>query len=202
MATNNNTKNEKNKKKSGRPAGAKSKINLPIRNIDVAVEWTKKAYENAKDSEMSPNDVAKFIDVSRGFGSPAISVLDKFGLIEKASFGWKISELGKRAINGDKEAIKEALERVDMFRSLLRTFGDKDVTEGVILDYLKKNFKKGDNTKVISDKYIEALNYLNSLTGKSSVYQKPQNNPVNELNFDNKLITLLKIRYIFLPRKR
>lgn len=199
MTEKDNSKNENKKKKAGRPAGAKSKVNLPVRNIEVAVSWTKKAYEHAGEAEMSPEDIIKFIEVNKGFRSPAISTLDKFGLIEKASFGWRVSDLGKRVINGEREAIKEALERIDLFRDLLRAFGDKNVTEGVILAYLKKNYKKEDNTKPIAEKYLEAVNYLNSVTPNKVNSQSKKETSYKELNLDDKLITLLKLKYAFYP---
>lgn len=191
-------KEESKNRKAGRPKGAKSKINLPIRNIDESIEWTKKAYEGAGDAIMSSEELGQFIGVNKGFTSPAISVLDKFGLIEKIGSGWKISDLGKRAINNDKSAIKESLERVDLFRELIGEFLGKKVTPGTILSYLKGKYKKGENNESIVDKYLKSIQYLSSIQGDISNTNKYDS--TKELGFsDDKLILLLNLKYAYYP---
>jgi hypothetical protein len=187
-----------NKKKAGRPKGAKSKLNLPIRNIADAIDWAKKVDSNAGMNEFHPEDLVEYIGINKGFVSPALSVLQKFGFIEKGSFGWKISDLGMRVISGEREAVKEALERVDLYRDLLRSFGDKNVTKTIILNYLKTKYKKGENTEIIAEKYAEAVNYLNSLGKETS---KPIAKVEGSKVIDNKIMTLLKLKYTFYPDK-
>jgi len=43
--------------------------------------------------------------------------------------------------------------------------------------------------------------YLNSLTDKKGIPHKQQSSSESEVNLDDKLITLLKIRYLFYPEK-
>ncbi|MFA5019807.1 MAG: hypothetical protein WC533_01770 [Candidatus Pacearchaeota archaeon] len=186
-----------NKKKAGRPKGAKSKLNLPIRNIADAIDWARKVDNEANGNEFHPEDLVEYIGINKGFVSPALSVLQKFGFIEKGSFGWKISDLGMRVISNEREAVREALERVDLYRDLLRSFGDKNVTKTIILNYLKTKYKKGENTEIIAEKYAEAVSYLNSL---EKGIGKPATKEVNKI-IDNKIITLLKLKYTFYPDK-
>jgi len=192
---------ENDKKKAGRPKGAKSKLNLPIRDIADAVEWIRKVDNEAKGNEFHPEDLVEYIGINKGFVSPALSVLQKFGFIERGSFGWKVSELGMRVISNEREAIKEALERVDLYRDLLKNFGDKNVTKTIILNYLKTKYKKGENTEVIAGKYTEAVSYLNSLTTEISSTKKDKQFTKSTDNLDKKIITLLKLKYMFFPEK-
>ena len=155
--------NKSKKKKGGRPAGSKSKVNLPSKSIEESIEWAKKIYVGAKNNEFHPDDLPNYLGIGRGFASPTLSILAKYGLIEKATFGWVISELGKNAINGSRESTIECLERIDLFRELFREFGDKRVNRSIIIAHLKSRYKYGDNNEVIADRFIESKEYLVTL---------------------------------------
>lgn len=195
--TNNNDK----VKKGGRPKGAKSKLNIPARSIEEAVDWATKIYQNAKENEFHPDDLPNYLGIGRGFSSPALSILDKFGLIEKAPLGWRVSQLGKSAINKDKEAIKESLERIDLYRDLFRAFGERKVNKSIIVAHLKSKHKYGENTEVIADKFVEAKDYLDSL--EEGLIEKSLDKPRIQNHSsgleDENLVILLKLKYAFKP---
>lgn len=196
MVKSNNIK----EKKGGRPKGAKSNFNLPARGISDAVEWTRKIHEKAKEKEFSPEDLTSYLDIGKGFASPAISVLDKFGFIEKASYGWKISELGKSAIRGDKDSLKQALERIELFRELIKSFGDREVTKSIIVNYLKSKYKK-ENNEAVAERFAESIDFLNSF-GQLDVKSEEKGFAVKEACFsDEDLQIILKMKYAFQPIK-
>jgi len=64
---------------------------------------------------------------------------------------------------GDANSVKEAFEKNVIFRNLSMQFGDKQITSGIIVDYLKKQYKKGENVVLITNRFIEAMNFINSL---------------------------------------
>jgi len=189
-------------KKGGRPHGSKSKVNLPARSIENSIEWSRKIYENAKYNEFHPDDLPDYIGIGRGFASPALSILDKYGLIERGTIGWHISQLGKGAIRGNGSSIKECLERIDLYRELLSVFGDKKVNKSIIIAHLKSKYKYGNNTELIADKFIESKDYLDSFENCNiqTVSPKESSQGAPPTGFkDEDLVVLLKLKYAFQP---
>ncbi len=191
---------ENKKKKGGRPVGTKSKINLPFKSVEESIEWTRKIYEKAKDNEFHPDDLPGYIGIGRGFVSPVLAILDKFGLIQRATLGWNVSQLGKEAIRGNKNSIIECVEKIDLYRELLRAFSERKVNKSIIVAHLKSKYKYGDNTESIADKFIEEKKYIdsietNQISSENTVTKKPETPKLD----NNELITLLKVKYAFQP---
>lgn len=150
------------KGKSGRPKGSKS-IGIPSISVSVAIDLARRLFEVIRDASTSRSDIADALNLKKGSISPTLGVLSGYGLIEKTSNGWKLSELGIRSINNDISAVKESFEMNSIFKDLYNRFGNEKVTSGVIIDYLRKNYRKGSNVLVITERFLDTINYIESL---------------------------------------
>lgn len=156
------TKLDKSSKK-GRPKGTKS-LGIPTKGIKEAIDLTKIIYDKFGDNTMSFSEMIESMKLKKGISTPTVGALYSYGLIEKVgNIGWKVSELGKMGVLGDANSVKEAFEKNVIFRNLSMQFGDKQITSGIIVDYLKKQYKKGENVVLITNRFIEAMNFINSL---------------------------------------
>jgi len=57
---------------------------------------------------MSSNDITEYLNLKKGSNTPVIGALSEYGFIERVSGGWRISDLGQRAIREEPDAVKEA----------------------------------------------------------------------------------------------
>ncbi len=146
----------------GRPKGSKS-IGIPLKGVKEAVELVRMVYEKAGDKTMSFSEMAEYMKLQKGSSTPAVGAVYEYGLIERSGIGWKVSELGKDAIGGNRESVKEAFEKNTIFRDLSIQFGDKEITEGILIEYLRRKYKKGGNVFLIAKRFMEGLQYIKSL---------------------------------------
>ena len=186
----------KEKKKGGRPKGSKSEIGIPMKGIRGSIALIKMAYEKGKETTMSFSEISEHMGLQKGSNTPAIGALNFYGFIEQSEGGWRISTLGKRAINREKEAVRTAFEKVNLFRELSSQFGGKDVSTGLITDYLKKKYRKGENVnRLIAERFLEGMDYIANLgQGKQQmappeITEKPSHNIIN----------LIKLKYALSP---
>lgn len=188
-------KESKEKKKTGRPVGKKSELGIPIKGIKEAVELTKMAHEQGKDNIMSFSEMAGYMNLKKGSDTPTIGALKWYGLVEQSDGGWRISDSGQKAIIGDKESIRTAFEKVNLFRELSSQFAEKNVSIGLIIDYIKKKYRRGDNEKrIIAQRFVEGLDYIKNLTDKSQIIE------VNKFfKTSEEVITLIKLKYALTP---
>jgi hypothetical protein len=180
------------KKKTGRPKGSKSNIGIPMKGIKEAISLTKMAYEKGKDSIMSFSEISGHMGLQKGSNTTTMGALSAYGFVEQSEGGWKVSELGKRAINGEKEAIRASFEKVDLFRELSSQFGGKNVSPGLVIDYLKKKYKKGENVKIIEQRFSEGMDFIKGLEP-----EKPQFKSVK--TDAPEIIDLIKLKYALHP---
>lgn len=187
---------EKEKNRGGRPKGSKTKSGVPIRGIKEAIVLTKMAYEKGKNNLMSFSEISDYMGLQKGSNAPVIGALSSYGFLEQGGGGWKVSELGKRAINGEKEAIRSAFEKIDLFRELSSEFGGKNASLGLIEDYLKKKYRKGENVKIITQRFSEGMDYI-----KLSGPEKPQEVQTMEKP-SSKIIDLIELKYALKPAEQ
>ena len=188
------------KKKGGRPKGSKTDIGIPMKGLRAAVALIKMAYEKGKNSTMSFSEMSDHMGLQKGSNTTTIGALSFYGFVEQAEGGWRISALGKRAINREKEATRTAFEKVNLFRELSSQFGGKDVSTGLITDYLKKKYRKGENVnRLIAERFLEGMDYIANLgLGKSQngtpleIIEKPS----------NKIIDLIELKYALKPAEQ
>jgi len=194
-------KKKEGKSKGGRPKGSKSLLGIPMKGIKEAIDLTKTLWDNTQGKLMSFEEFCNFLNLkAKGISTPVAGALSEYGFIEKIGSGWKVSELGKKAIEGDATAIKQALEKNSIFKELFNNFENKEVTSGLIVDYLKKRYKKGGNVYIIESRFTEATNYIKSLgrveiTGSSFIATPSvtKNLPIA------KLLKLIQLKYALNP---
>jgi hypothetical protein len=126
-----------------------------------------------------------------------------FGLLERTSDKlWKVSDLGRRVAKGEKPAIKEALEKNSIYRDLSSNFWTRDVMVGAVETYVRGHYKQGENAKLIAEKFIEAKEYINGLTGKIEIDNTQDLR--DSVNFENVPLVAFKImqlKYALSPPK-
>ncbi len=147
------------KKTPGRPKGSTS-IGVPSKSIIEARDLVVQVYRSIEDASASRSDIANILNLKDGNISPTLGVLNEYGLLERTSTGLRVSDLGKRVVNNDIDAIKEALEKNGIFKDLSNHFSEENITPGVIIEYLKKYYKKGSNVVIIAGRFLEAINYI------------------------------------------
>jgi len=153
-------------KRKGRPPGSKS-IGIPFKTIMESADLVKMALNEAGDNTMSFKEMSEFMKLPRGAAIPTAGALVEFGLVEKSSLGWKISDLGKIVSKGDPAAYKEALEKNEIFRDLSRRYWNRLVTPGIINGYLKSKYRKGENVFRITERFLEAMEFIKRLQTES-----------------------------------
>jgi hypothetical protein len=186
----------KEKKKGGRPKGSKTEIGIPIKSLKESIVLTRMAYEKGKESIMSFSEISGHMGLQKGSDTPAMGALSFYGFVEQSEGGWRISTLGKKAINGEKESVRTAFEKVNLFRELSSQFGGKNVSTGLIMDYLKKRYRKGENVnKLIAERFLDGMEYISNL---SSGNQQTKHTETIEKSSNN-IINLIELKYALKP---
>jgi hypothetical protein len=178
-----------------RKKGAKSKLGIPIKNLREAIELTKMVYDSAGDKSMSFQELAEFMKLPKGISTPVVGAIKDYQLIEKSDLGWRVSQLGKNAIFGDIEAVKQIFTKNPILADLYNKFGDQDVTPGIIESHLRSKYKKGKNVVLIIKRFLDGLDYIKSLeSGK--VYK-----PVEEIEPRDtaKWFKVIQLKYALNP---
>ncbi len=152
------------------------------------------AYEKGKDNLMSFSEISTHMGLQKGSDTPIVGALKSYGFLEQLGGGWKISNLGKRAINGEKEAVRSAFEKVDLFRELSSEFGGKSASPGLIEDYLRKKYRKGENVKIIARRFSEGMDYI-ELLGLG----KPPEAPITDKPSSYNTLSLIELKYALKP---
>jgi len=193
-------KQDNTKRKSGRPKGAKSKLGIPSKSLQEMLELVKKAYDSVGSQLMSVDDITTKLGLQKGSNYPILGMLSDAGLIEKEGIGYRVTELAKRALYGDKNALKIAFERNSIFSDLSNHFGDQDITAGLVMAYLKQKYKKGESVELISQRFLEGRNYINA-SGIGKIYIKERTNEFQKENksIDASLIQIVKLKYALSP---
>lgn len=188
----------------GRPKGTKSSGVPPI-SIKEAVSLVTKAFEKIGYNETSFKEMAQASGQPFGNAVKLFGHIEKnFGLLERTPQGlWKISDLGRRAAKGEKQAIKEAFEKNPIYRALSTNFWTRNVTVGAVETYLKANYKQGSSTPYITNKFIEAKNYLKKLEGAPIEAEKNEPNTEGTVTGTPEYLPLLiQLKYALNPPKK
>lgn len=190
-------KSKEEKKNIGRPKGAKSQLGIPIKDIDEAVQLVKLVFDKQGSKNITFEDLAKSMSIQTGALVRISNSFKEYGLLEQTEIGWKVTDLGRRAVSNDKAALKEAFEKNDIFKELSGLFWDKDISENIVFDYLKKKYKKGENVKIITDRFLKGREYIKSIEGEN-IFIPPQEGARADTS---KIIKLIKLKYALNPPK-
>jgi len=179
-----------------RKKGSKSKLGVPIKGLPEVIALVRMAYDNVGDKSMSFREMTTFMKLPKGISTPAIGAISAYHLIEKSNLGWRVSDLGKNAIFNDVNSVKEAFTKNPIFADLYEKFGDKEVTAGIIENYIKSKYKKGGGVAVIINRFLEGLEYINGLKGGKQF----KSIETKQTNID--ITNLLKLKYALNPPKK
>lgn len=180
-----------------RKKGSKSKLGIPTRGLQEAVDLTKMAYNKAGDKSMSFSEIAEFMKLQKGVSTPTIGALKEYGLVEKSDLGWRISATGKNAIFGDAEAIKNLFMKNPVFADLYRRFGSKNVTHGIIEQHLRAKYRKGENVGLIVKRFVEGVSYIKG--HKSGHISNGSEMQIENNTNHSHIIALIKLKYALNP---
>jgi len=137
-----------------------SKLAYPTRNIDDSVDSMKKAYETAKKTTFTRQEYADANNMTNGGGAynQLVGSLSSFKLVETGNSQVIFTDLGKRAVFGKEDEIKqakqEAVRNIPMFTEIFNRSGPNFSSEQIRI-YLKNecnvDFEHLDNhlSKVI-----------------------------------------------------
>jgi hypothetical protein len=153
---------KKIKQKGGRPR--KGRTGLPQVNMIDAIKYTKKAFDTIGTTLKSFSGMAQAMGLSEAFAKRAFGELKDYGLIEQESLGWRITDLGRRAVQGDKNAVIEILSKNDILQDLFNNFKDKSVSKDYLEDYIKKKrYRYNINAELVAERFLETMEYINKL---------------------------------------
>jgi len=153
---------KKEKKKGGRPR--KGRTGLPQINMIDAIKYTKKAFDTIGTTLKSFGGMAQAMGLTEAFAKRAFGEFKGHGLIEQESLGWRITDLGRRAVQGDKNAVIEILTKNDILQDLFNNFKDKSVSKDYLEDYIKKKrYRYNINAELVAERFLEAMEYINKL---------------------------------------
>lgn len=188
-------KQKEKKKISGRPKGSKSGI--PFTSFPEAMEHAKNIWEKAQYNEVSFKEISSFMKVHEKKAVRILNALqDFYGVVEKTpSNNWRLTDAGKRLVKNDSLALKEVFTKNPMFAELYNNFGNKQVTEGVILDYIRKKYKYVD-VEEVKRRLMEGLEII-----KKGSQQKHQEHADVSIKQDS-ILPLFQLRYALKPATR
>ncbi len=187
-------KMQSSRKIAGRPKGSKS--GLPFTTFPEAIEYAKSIWQKAEYREISFGEISKFMKLHEKKAARVLNTLrDFYGIVEKSDTGsWRLTETGKRVAKHDATGLKESFSKDAMFADLMSTYGNKEVTEGVIQDYIKKRYK-GVDSEEVKNRFIDAKKIIDGghpTTTSSHISGKT-------VTGDTFSLSLLRLKYILDP---
>ena len=140
----------------GRPKGSKS-AGIPQRTLKECIDYVTVAYAKVGGHTMAFSEMRDYMGLEKGSDLAVSGALNKYGLAEKDQSGyWRLTDLGKRVTQKDGVAMKEALERIPIFKDLSSRFWDQEVTPGVVEQHIRSKYKKGEYAIEIVRQFLEA----------------------------------------------
>lgn len=175
----------------GNKKGVKNK--LPFTTFPDAVTYARMLYKAQKDKEMTSNDIAKDL----GFKGPKavriIGALSRtYDLLEKSGKLWKLSEIGKKVANNDRDALISSFTHDKMFSELFNKFKDRQVTDDAITSSIKTDYKYVDVSEV-KNRLKDGINLIKSIGNSTTL---PSDNGALS---EEDLRSLIKLRYALMP---
>jgi len=176
----------------GRPKGSKS--DLPFTTFQEAIEYSKVVWERAQYNEISFREISSYMKLHP---KKAVRVLpslkDFYGVVEKTTDNnWRLTDAGKRLAKNDAIALKEIFTKNPMFSELFSSFGNKQVTEGVIIEHIQKKYK-GFDAEEVKKRLMEGIDIIKQ--GSTYHYQDNMN-----IHTEHKtVLPLFQLRYALKP---
>ncbi len=180
------------RRKGGRPKGSKSK--LAFITFPEAIEHAKLLWKKAGFKEMSFDDIKELTRLHQQKLVRVLGALSgKYGVIEKTDAGyWRLTDAGQRVGKDDPTGLKQVFQKDTMFAELYSKWGDKEVTPGVIRDYVERNFK-GVNAKEVTKRFQQGKNIIREHTSQA------QKNQLGSIMGGELTLTLFQLKYALNP---
>jgi len=183
---------EEPRRKRGRPKGSKSK--LPFVTFPGALNYSKILWDNVQYNEVSFKHIKSLMKLHEQKCVRVLGVLkDYYGVLEQTDAGyWRLTEAGRGVAKDDPSALKEVFSKDSMFSDLYQTFGDRNVMESVILDYIEKNYK-GIDAEEATQRFLDGMQKI-----KEHSTQKSPGSGDKELLLDF-VLSLFQLKYALTP---
>lgn len=179
------------KKGAGRPKGSKN--SLPFTTFPEAISYTQMIWEKAKDGEISFKEICSGIGLHEKKAVRVLNSLkDFYGVVEKKDRSWCLTDAGKRLARNEAMALRDVFTKDPMFADLYARFGERSVTEGVILDYIQKKYKFIDAEETKQ----RLLAGITRISGGSAQKISSSAEPAMDKDF---ALPLFKLRYALKP---
>lgn len=186
------TRTGASKRKRGRPPGSKSK--LPFTKFPEALENAKKLWNKANYGELSYTEIGSLFGLHAQKVVRVLNILKEYyGVVEKTERGgWRLTDAGIRAAKNDYTALKEVFSKDKMFADLYATFGDGNVSNGVILNHIKKNYK-GVDAEEAKLRLLDGIKIM-----KAASIQGAPNQTIQKISQDF-VLSIFQLRYALKP---
>jgi len=177
-------------------SGRKARTGLPQINMLDAITYVKKAYQNTGSNLKSFAGMAQAMGIAEAFFKRASGELREYGLITQEGTGWKITDLGRRAANGERSAVIEVLETNSIMKDLYSELKDKNYDRDYIEDFIrKKRFAYNINVSLVADRFLLAMGHIKNLVeGEPYVVGEERNVEQTPL-----FIKIIKLKYALFP---
>ena len=142
----------------------KDRTGLPTISLLQAIKYIKDAHKIIENRLVNSDKLAEVMNIKKQYSSVVFGCLSSdYGLIQRVDAGWSITELGKRVVKDDRDAIVELIKKSNILNQLYNQLKDKDVDKSYI-ESLIKNKRGNYNVSYITEKYMEVIDYLNNLS--------------------------------------
>lgn len=177
-------------------SGRKARTGLPQINMLDAIAYVKKVYQNIGGNLKSFSGMAQAMGITEAFFKRASGELRVYGLITQEGTGWKITDLGRRAANGEKSAVIEVLETNDIMKVLYAELKDKNYDRDYVEDFIrKKRFAYNINVSLVADRFLLAMEHIKNLVeGEEYIVGEKRNVEQTPL-----FIKIIKLKYALFP---
>lgn len=192
------TVQESDKPRGGRP---RKEGKVPQVTLSEALNYAKKAYEKDGMAHNSLSGLAEAMDVNEAFARRAFGeMMDQYGLIKREDDGaWHVTDLGRRAVIGDKEAIIEVFCKNEITRELYNNFKDREIKREFLVDYIRRNrlaYKIAP--EVIADKFLDGFMIIRELPNEDTRSIKQPINVDSKQTIQN-FLKLVQLEYALSP---
>lgn len=183
------------KRKAGRPRGSTSTSGVLQTTLIDAVEYVKEAYNAYGQKTASYDEMRNSMGLKHGAAIKAFGDLIKYRFIEKVGdINWRVTDVGKMVTMGDRGILLEAFNKNPIFVELYNKFGDMENTPDSIKAYIRRKYKKGGNVSVIVEKYLQAVEFVNSF--KTNIAM-PIKEPI--ISEPKRMLNVIQLKYALNP---
>lgn len=170
----------------------KGRTGLPSIDLIDAISYAKKAYDKFGTNLKTFASMAEAMEMQKAYAKRAFGEISNYGLIEKVGVFWQISDLGKRAVTGDRSAVEYMVAKNEILEDLFNTFKGFSPERDVVEEHIKRK-KPTVNAVIVADRFLKTVDYLNKLGA-------PPIQPVSEIKPE--FFDFVRLKYALNPPKK